>query len=179
MKTALCALNSLEKQGIVDQYAIGGAIAASFYIEAVNTEDIDAFIFLSPKEGSMLLSLSPIYDALVKIGGVIEKGYVRFGRWPVQILPAYNPLVEEAIRESKSVDFAGIPTRIFTPEYLCAISLDTGRIKDYYRVSMFIEQLAVDVNALISLVNRFDLSDKTKNVLNWELIENGIHRPTA
>lgn len=175
MKAALCALNAIEKQGIIDQYAIGGAIAASFYIEAVNTEDIDAFVFLLPKEGSMLLSLSPIYDALVKMGGVIENEYVRFGSWPVQILPAYKPLVEEAIRESMPVEFAGIPTRIFTPEYLCAIALDTGRTKDYYRVSMFIEQLAVDASSLVSLVNRFGLSEKTVNILNWRVIENGNH----
>ena len=41
MKKALLALNSIRKSGVIDDYAIGGAIAASFYIEAVNTEDID------------------------------------------------------------------------------------------------------------------------------------------
>jgi hypothetical protein len=64
LKEALNALNSLKQTGVVEDYAIGGAIAASFYIEAVNTEDVDAFLFMSPGEGTLLLSLTPIYDAL-------------------------------------------------------------------------------------------------------------------
>ncbi len=168
MKEALVALNTITQDGVIGGYAIGGAIGASFYIEATNTEDIEAFVFLAPAKGSSLISLAPIYDALKKIGGVIEKEHVRFGNWPVQILPAYKPLVEDALRESQVVEFTGVPTRIFTPEYLCAIALDTGRTKDYYRVAMFIEQGAVDMNLLRSLVDRYGLSAKVKNVSNWE-----------
>lgn len=168
MKEALVALNAITKDGVIDGYAIGGAIGASFYIEAVSTEDIDAFVFLDPAKGSSLISLVPIYDALKKLGGVVEKEHVRFSNWPIQILPAYKPLVEDALRESQAVEFAGVPTRIFTPEYLCAIALDTGRTKDHYRIAMFIEQGAVDMKLLKSLVDRYGLSAKVKNVSNWE-----------
>ena len=168
MKEALVALNTITQEGVIGGYAIWGAIGASFYIEATSTEDIDAFVFLAPAKGSSLISLAPIYDALTKIGGVVEKEHVRFGNWPVQILPAYKLLVEDALRGSQAVEFSGVPTRIFTPEYLCAIALDTGRTKDYYRVAMFIEQGAVDMNLLRSLVDRHGLSAKVKNVSNWE-----------
>lgn len=89
MHDALKALNRLVATGVIPSYAIGGAIGASFYIEAQATEDLDIFVVL-PQSTRGLLSLSPIYAACVAEGGVIEGEYVRFGAWPVQILPAYN-----------------------------------------------------------------------------------------
>jgi hypothetical protein len=77
MQAALRALNQLATDHVIERYAIGGAIGAAFYIEAVQTEDIDAFIFLAPSAGG-LLSLSPVYDALVALGGKVEGEYVRF-----------------------------------------------------------------------------------------------------
>jgi len=167
MKEALVALNKACESGVIDGYAIGGAIGASFYIEAVNTEDVDAFVFLTPKAGSALISLTPLYDELIRLGGVVENEYVRFGNWPVQILPAYKPLVEEAILHAVEVPFGDIKTKVFTAEYLCAIALDTGRIKDYYRVAMFIEQSALDMDQLQSLVDRFGLQERVQYVQNW------------
>lgn len=167
MKDVLLALNAITQAGVIGGYAIGGAIGASFYIEATSTEDIDVFVFLSPAENVLLISLSPIYEALTKLGGIVDKEHVRFGNWPVQILPAYKPLIEEALRESVKVEFSGVPTRIFTPEYTCAIALDTGRTKDYFRVAMFIEQGAVNMDLLGDIVKRYGLSEKVGHVPNW------------
>ena len=164
MQAALSALNQLVTDKVIDQYAIGGAIGASFYIDAVQTEDVDAFVFISPSK-SGLLTLTPIYDALVKLGGIIEKEYVRFADWPVQILPDVNDLVREAIREAKNVEFAGIPTRVFSAEHLCAVALQTGRTKDYLRVVMFLEADAVDQRLLETLLKRHNL-ENTLNRLN-------------
>jgi hypothetical protein len=167
MKKALSALNAIKKSKVIDDYAIGGAIAASFYIEATNTEDVDVFLFMSPSANSALLTLTPIYEALKQHGGKVEKEYIVMGDWPVQILPAYTPLVEEAVRLAVTVHYGSIDTRIFSAEHLCAIALDTGRVKDYYRVAAFIEQGKVDRVALNHLVSKYNLSNKTKNVLNW------------
>ena len=164
MQAALSALNQLVTDKVIDQYAIGDAIGASFYIDAVQTEDVDAFVFMSPSK-SGLLTLTPIYDALVKLGGIIEKEYVRFADWPVQILPDVNDLVREAIREAKNVEFAGIPTRVFSAEHLCAVALQTGRTKDYLRVVMFLEADAVDQRLLETLLKRHNL-ENTLNRLN-------------
>ena len=172
MKKALLALNSIKQSGVIDDYAIGGAIAASFYIEAINTEDVDVFLFVSASENSILLSLRPIYDALEQLGGRIEKEYIVIGDWPIQILPAYSPLVEEAIIKATTVQYGNIETRIFTAEHLCAIALDTGRMKDFYRVASFIEQGKVDRLVLNQLVIRYKLENRTKNVLNWSSDEN-------
>ena len=124
MKAALDALNALVTRGVVETYAIGGAVGAAFYIQAMQTEDVDAFVVVR-RSSSLLESLGPIYEALKDLGGVVDREHVRFGAWPLQILTDATPLVGEAIREAVAVDFEGIHTRVFTPEHLCAIALDT------------------------------------------------------
>lgn len=179
MREALIALNRLVADGVIPRYAIGGAIGASFYIEAQATEDLDVFVIM-PTSGGDLLSLSPIYDALKALGGVPEAEHIVIGGWKVQILPAYKPLVDEALAEAIDVLYDGIPTRVATAEHLCAINLDTGRPKDYYRVSLFIDADAVDVSALERLLARYQLQDRTAKVLNWPGGgENGSHQTPA
>ena len=138
MQDALNALNTITEQGVISGYAIGGAVAAFYYIEASFTEDIDAFAFLAPQEGSSLISLTPIYKALVALGGKVEDEHVRFGHWKLQILPPKDDLVSEAILNATNVKFGAVPVRIFTPEYLCAVALAVGRPKDYIRINEFI-----------------------------------------
>jgi hypothetical protein len=159
MREALQALNALVERGVIQTYAIGGAIGASFYIDAVQTEDIDAFVHF-PSSTSGLLSLTPIYSALTDLGGKVEREYIRFGEWPLQVLPDVSPLVHLAIREAVTVDFDGIPTRVFRPEHLCCIALETGRAKDILRVRMFLEQQKVDETVLRKVAQQFGLADK-------------------
>jgi hypothetical protein len=168
MHEALTALNRLVADRIIENYAIGGAIGAAFYIEAAQTEDIDAFASLTVSD-SGLVSLSPVYDALVRLGGVVEREYVRFGVWPLQILTDANPLIVEAIAEAVTVDYDGTPTRVFRPEHLCATALQTGRSKDYLRVAMFLDQDAVDPQTLLSLADRFGLADRMRRVQGGQL----------
>lgn len=165
MHAALRALNRLVTDRVIENYAIGGAIGASFYLPAMQTEDIDVFVFL-PESSGPLITLAPVYDALKAMGGEVEREYVRFGSWPVQILTDANPLVGEAIREAIEVDYEGIPTRVFRPEHLCAIALQTGRNKDYSRVMMFVEQREVEIPSLSALASRYGLADRLGRVLN-------------
>ena len=165
MKAALNALNHLVAEGLVENYAIGGAIGASFYLPAMQTEDIDVFVFL-PAASGPLFTLTPIYDSLIALGGKVEREYVRFGEWPVQILTDANPLIAEAIREAIEVDYEGIATRVFTPQHLCAIALQTGRSKDYARVILFLEENEVDQDALSAVADRFGLSERLTRTLN-------------
>ena len=167
MEKALIALNEIVSDGVIADYAIGGAIGASFFIEAVNTEDIDAFIFMDV-EPNGLLSLSPIYDALVAKGGVVDGEHVVIDGWPIQILPAYKPLVEEALIEAVKTFFGNVQTKVFSAEFLCAVALDTGRIKDYYRVASFIEQGKVDIGELFTIAKKYELMSKLiEKVSNW------------
>jgi hypothetical protein len=167
MQEALRALNQLVSDGLIGAYAIGGAVGASFYIDAMQTEDVDAFVFL-PDSSSGLVLLTPVYEALSRMGGVVEREYIRFGAWPLQILTDATPLITEAIRRAVDVEFDGIPTRVFRPEHLCAIALQTGRAKDYLRVSMFLEQDAVDRAKLTEVAGRYGLALQMARVQDME-----------
>ena len=165
MRAALEAMNRLVADGVIANYAIGGAIGASFYLPAMQTEDIDVFVFL-PSSSGPLVSLTPVYDALKAQGGQVEREYVRFGKWPVQILTDANPLIAEAIAKAIKVEYEGVPTRVFTPEHLCAIALQTGRTKDHARVMLFVEENEVNLEALAALAARFGLADRLNRVLD-------------
>ena len=46
MEKTLQLVNTLEHDGIVRRYAIGGAMAATFYAEPALTFDLDIFVLL-------------------------------------------------------------------------------------------------------------------------------------
>lgn len=163
MRAALEALNRLLTDRVIEGYAIGGAIGASFYLPAMQTEDIDVFVFL-PAKGGLLVSLTPVYESLKAMGGVVEREYIRFGEWPLQILIDSTPLISEAIREAFEVDFEGVPTRVIRPEHLCAIALQTGRSKDYARVILFLEQNEVNRQKLSNLASTYGLTDRLQRI---------------
>ncbi len=164
MQAALKAMNRLVADHVIENYAIGGAIGASFYLPAMQTEDLDVFVFL-PESSGPLVILTPVYNALKAQGGRVEGEYVRFEKWPVQILTDANVLIAEAIREAVDTDYDGVPTRVFSAQHLCAIALQTGRSKDYARVMLFLEENEVDLEALSALAARFGLSDRLNRVL--------------
>lgn len=164
MRQTLATLLQVQREGFLDRFAIGGAVAAAYYVEAVVTEDLDVFAFLRP-EASGLLILKPLYDRLRELGGEPQNEYVLISGWPVQILPAYTPLVEEAVRAASDCKYEDLAVPVLSPEYLCAIALQTGRPKDFARVHSFVTGNAVDRGRLRALVDRFSL------VLRWKEYE--------
>ena len=132
-------INRMEADGIVERYAIGGAVGATFYLEPVATLDVDIFVAVPQKPGQVLLDLRPIHDYLTARGGVVEGEYIVLAGWPVQFLPPTSPLVEEALADAVTVDVDGTPARVFTAEHLAAVALQTGRAKDKARLLQFVE----------------------------------------
>lgn len=162
MRDALKVLLRLRDEGTLVDFAIGGAIAASFYTPAVATEDLDIFAFLKPSESGLLV-LTPLYDRLQALGGRVENEYVVIGAWPVQILPAYTPLVEEAVTRAIDRPFEDLAVRVVDANYLCAIALQTGRPKDYLRVHTLIESGHVQSEVLSDLIDKYGLTKR------WEI----------
>ena len=98
MQHTLAILNEMEAAGLVERYAIGGAMAGFFYAEAVVTEDLDAFVLLKISGG--LVTLTPIYDFLKQRGATEEREHLWLAGTLVQVIPAYDALTEEAVREA-------------------------------------------------------------------------------
>ena len=130
----------MQADGVIERYAIGVAVGATFYLEPVATLDVDIFAALKPAPGCLIVSPQPIFDYLKAKGCTMEGEYIIIGGWPVQFLPPGSPLAEEALRESVSKDVDGTPARVFTAEHLAAIALQTGRAKDKARLLQFIER---------------------------------------
>jgi hypothetical protein len=107
--------------------------------------------------------LSPIYDYLTKQGYEAKGEVIYIEGMPVQFLPVFNPLTEEAVEKAQTIKYSGLTTRIMRPEHLVAIMLDTGRSKDYLRISMFLEQGAVNLRRLHAVLKRHDLMKKWKD----------------
>ena len=155
-------LNELEKHGVFSRYAIGGAMAATFYTEPFLTFDLDVFVVL-PRTPGGLLTLAPLYDALRTRGySEQENECIRIEGVPVQFLPAYNTLVEEALNEAQEIMYEDVPARVLRSEHLVAICLQTGRSKDRERVRILHEQAKLDQNFLADVLRRHQLEDKWK-----------------
>ena len=159
MRDTLKVLLQIRDEGILADFAIGGAIAASFFTPAVATEDLDIFAFLKPSPSGLLM-LAPLYERLQALGGRIENEYVVIGKWPVQILPAYTPLVEEAVVRAVDRTFEDLTVRVVDANYLCAIALQTGRPKDYLRIYSLIESGHVHTDTLTDLINKYALTQR-------------------
>ena len=54
--------------GIAGDYAIDGAIGAMFYLEPIETQDLDVFVVLPRSPGGALLTLGPIFEYLLACG---------------------------------------------------------------------------------------------------------------
>src|SRR5882724_6128580 len=134
----------MQAEGIIEGYAIGGAVGATFYLEPSATIDVDIFVVLPTTAGTSLVSLTPIYEYLRRYGGTPEGEHIRIGDWPVQFLPASTPLEEEALVQAIATEVEGVPTRVMKAEHLLAIALRTGRAKDYARIVQFLGQGMVD-----------------------------------
>ena len=158
MEEALRALNQLVTDGVIANYAIGGAMGAAFYISAQQTENLDAFVLLPPEPAELVLT--PVYEALAALGGKVEREYVRFGPWFLQILTAPTSLIAEAIREAVDVQFGEVPMRVFRPEHLYAIALQLGQDEDRLRVSAFLRKAVLNKAALNDLLARYDPANK-------------------
>jgi hypothetical protein len=158
-------INQMRVDGVIDGYAIGGAVGATFYLEPVATLDVDIFVAFKPEPGSLITNPQPIFDYLKARGCKMEGEYVVISGWPVQFLPPNSPLVEEALAQALEKDVAGAIARVFTAEHLAAIALQTGRAKDKARLLQFIENGALHAGRFQEMITRHGLK------ASWEKFE--------
>ncbi len=155
----------MQSDGVIQRYAIGGAVGATFYLEPVATMDVDVFVSFQPEAGSVLISPQPIFDYLKARGGIMDGEYIVVAGWPVQFLPAATPLALEALEQAVQRDVIGVPVRVYTAEHLAAIALQTGRAKDKARLLQFVEADALDTARFQDIVLRNGLA------VAWEQFE--------
>jgi hypothetical protein len=169
----LNVLNQMAADGIIETYAIGGAVAAFYYVEASSTDDLDILVSFGLRElrSSGLITLKPISDYLAAKGyrewkaeGLVIEG------WPVQFLPVADALDAEALESAPSIDLevtvngSTVPVRILTAEHVVANAVKVGRSKDINRIAQFLEEGAFDYDRLCDILSRHALRAQ------WEAI---------
>lgn len=155
MKQLAELLNELKSAGIILDYAVFGAVAQMRYTEPVATLDADILVVLAETEG--LAALSPIYRHCEAKGFLPEGEAIRIGRWPVQFIPVFSALTEEAVREAEMGDLDGSPLRVIGPAHLAVIALSVGRPKDLLRIHSLLDARAITAESLEKLALRHGL----------------------
>ena len=155
---ALRVLNDMKGSGVVEDYAVAGAMAMVFWAEPIPTYDLDVLVFL-PGEESTIVSLAPLYEWSAGRGFTAQAEHVLIEGVPVQFLPAHNALAEEAIDRAVTLEYEGVPVRVVKPEYLVALYLEPGARtqKRRERAAALMESSALDRGALGNLLKRFGL----------------------
>jgi hypothetical protein len=151
------------KDGVIEQFAIGGAVAAVLYIEPINTNALDVFFHVKDPSAGLDI-LAPLYEYLSGRGYRGHKETIDIEGWPVQFLPVFNPLLEEAVAQAREVPFQRTKTRVMRAEHLVAIMLQTGRLKDHARIAQFMEHEVLDQERLADTLARHGLLAKWKKL---------------
>jgi hypothetical protein len=157
VKEVVQLVNELQSAGIIQNYALFGAIAQMRYTQPVITFDVDVLIGLGAPERMDVLS--SVYQFCAEKGYRPEGEAIRVGAWPVQFLPAYNALTREALELAEQSEIEGMPARVVAADYLAAIALDTGRAKDYERLLALLESGKVTRERVEALAVRHGLGE--------------------
>src|SRR5437016_8763875 len=102
----LRAANGLVSAKLIEDWALGGALAAIYYVEPFTTYHAD--IFFIPKDKGLTSGIPAIYEHLKSKGWKIEREHLLVREFPVQFLAA-SGLTEEAVREAERIDYEGVP----------------------------------------------------------------------
>lgn len=150
----LRAANGLVAAGLIDDWALGGALAAIYYVEPFTT--YDAGIFFIPKDKGLTAGLPAIYTHLQAQGWQVDHEHLLVRGFPVQFLAA-SGLTEEAVREAEPIDYEGVPAKVFSAEHIVAIAASVGRAKDKARIEQMLQQADLEQSRLENILQRHNL----------------------
>lgn len=155
---AITAVERMKRDGVIAEYAIGGAMALVFWTEPVPTFDLDVFVLLTG-ETTLLVSLDPICRWAAANGYRADGEHILIEGIPVQFIPSHNPLADEAIAEAATLEHEGAPVRVMRPEHLIALYLEPSArtAKRLQRVAVLLEEAAVDTDRLDRILRRYNL----------------------
>ncbi len=160
MFKAIEALNFLKQENLISDWAIGGAFGLMVYEEPTLSYDVDVFAIFT-NISSLILDMSPIYNKLrEKFDIKIDKEHIIIGGVPIHLLPAVEPLVLDALMQSKDIKFKGQNLKVFPIEYLVAIMVKLGRNKDRERLSIIKKSPKINKTILRNILSKHGLTAK-------------------
>ena len=160
MKEVAELLNQMRDAGAIMNYALFGAAAQMRYTEPVSTLDADVLVAISSSK--RLDVLGSIYEFCSARGYHAEGEAIRVGAWPVQFIPVFSPLTQEALEQADTDDFEGVPLRVVRADYLAVIALSVARPKDFTRILALLESAAVSREEIARLAEKHKLIEAWK-----------------
>ncbi len=152
----------MKTDGVISEYAIGGAVAFVVWDEPVATQDLDVVVLVA-REAHALDPLRPVFDWLAQHSIALDGEHAMIGGVPVQFLPAWHALLVEGVREAATVpydqsDANSVTLRVLRPAYLVASwqidrSADTFRRRE--RAARLIETGTVTRDEVDALIERY------------------------
>jgi hypothetical protein len=149
----LRAANRLVAAKLIEDWALGGALAAIYYVEPFTTYGADIFI---PADKGLTAGIPAIYEHLQAQGWQVEREHLLLRGFPVQFLAAHG-LTEEAVRDAEQIKFEGVPAKVFRAEHIVAIAASVGRAKDKARIEQMLQQAGLDKTQLEKILQRHKL----------------------
>jgi hypothetical protein len=135
MKNIIKLFNDMKKKKIIVDYALGGGIAAKYYVNPPATKDIDFFVIVNDLSISFM---GPIYAYMLQHGAKFVGHLFKYNNTIIDIIPAMNELIVEAVKKADIANINNVSVRIVNPDYLAAIALQVERPKDIDRVKRLI-----------------------------------------
>ena len=163
--TIFSELEAALSDGVLSRYGVGGAIGATFYLEAVLTEDVDVFAVADPTRGSVLEPFRDLYAYFIERGARWQDEHLVIGGWPVHLLPSTGQLLDDALAGVQRHVVDGQQVNVLSLEHLGAIALETNRPKDRMRLQAMWESPVLDRTVFLSLVKRFGLKARWEKLL--------------
>lgn len=156
---AIRALNDMKAEGVIEEYAVAGALAIVFWTEPVATYDLDVLVFLPGQEGS-LVSLETIYRWTSARGYPAHKEHIIVEGLPTQFIASPGELADEAIETAADLDYEGVPVKVALPEYLIALYLvpEARTAKRRERAAMLLEWPGLNRGRLDDILKRHGVS---------------------
>lgn len=155
MRAVVQLLNDMKASGLVKDYALFGAMAQMRYTEPIATLDADVLVLLDEQTG--LDVLGPIYSFCKTRGYLPDGEAIKIDDWPIQFIPTFSPLTEEAVREAETGEIEGFPVRVVSAVHLAVIALSVGRAKDRARILALLDSEAVNGEQIEGLATRHGL----------------------
>jgi hypothetical protein len=152
----ISAINDLRERGLIQGYAIYGAVAQAFWDEAIPTFDLDVLVLMP----GQIANLTPLYEWARERGYALEKEHIVISGVPVQFVPVPDSLAKEAVSTAATKEFNGSPIRIVRPEYLIALWLQppANSASRKERAAKLLESGQVDGTLLADLMTRYNLT---------------------
>ena len=157
MKAVALLLNEMCARGVIQNYALFGAVAQMRYTEPVAT--LDADVLVAVPHPDRLDLLNEIYAFCASQGYPPEGEAIRVGPWPTQFVPAFSPLTREALDQAETADFDGVPFRVVQAVHLAVIALSVGRAKDLTRILSLLESDSVTRTQIGEVAARHGLAE--------------------